>query len=379
MPTELSMRSPTFITAPGQEYADASRRWQGIPSLERAANGRLWAVWYSGGVTEEPGNYLVLATSADDGHTWITPCGIVAPPDPRVRCYDANLWHDPRGRLWLFWTQSEGYFDGRLGVWAMTCDHSGDAAPAWSAPRRLVNGLAMNKPTILADGTWLLPAAIWSRDEPQRDDMATERFSNVYASTDAGITWRRRGGADVPDRWYDEHMVVERRDGTLWMLVRTHGGIGEAISTDGGATWQAGASPALPGPNARFFLRRLHSGRLLLVNHEPRGGWSRVTGDVVAEHGRPDYPERTNLTAMLSEDDGRTWIGGLLLDDRDEVSYPDGVETADGRLYIIYDRARQRLKEIYFAAFTEADILAGVPSPRTRLRVLINKAGGAAE
>jgi predicted neuraminidase len=79
---------------------------------------------------------------------------------------------------------------------------------------------------------------------------------------------------------------------------------------------------------------------------------------------------------MLSEDDGRTWIGGLLLDDRDEVSYPDGMETADGRLYIIYDRERQRLKEIYFAEFTEADILAGVLGPRTRLRMLVNKADG---
>ena len=32
---------------PGPEYADANRKFQGIPSIEQARNGRLWTVWYS--------------------------------------------------------------------------------------------------------------------------------------------------------------------------------------------------------------------------------------------------------------------------------------------------------------------------------------------
>ena len=32
-------------------------------------------------------------------------------------------------------------------------------------------------------------------------------------------------------------MFVQRKDGTLWLLVRTGYGIGESVSTDGGKTW----------------------------------------------------------------------------------------------------------------------------------------------
>ena len=32
-------------------------------------------------------------------------------------------------------------------------------------------------------------------------------------------------------RQFDEHMFVERKDGSLWLLVRTNYGIGESIST----------------------------------------------------------------------------------------------------------------------------------------------------
>ena len=38
---------------------------------------------------------------------------------------------------------------------------------------------------------------------------------------------------------------------------------------------------------------------------------------------------RRHLTAFISTDDGRTWGGGLMLDERRGVSYPDGQQTAD--------------------------------------------------
>ena len=90
----------------------------------------------------------------------------------------------------------------------------------------------MNKPTVLRNGTWLAPAAVWSHphaDFVTREDMSELRFSNVYASKDHGESWNLLGRADVPNRQFDEHMIVERRDETLWMLVRTISGIGEAV------------------------------------------------------------------------------------------------------------------------------------------------------
>jgi predicted neuraminidase len=353
---DLSLQPVLPNLAPGPEYGTGTRKWQGIPSLERAPNGRLWALWYSGGVGEGPDNYVLLVTSDDDGHTWSEPKLVVDPPS-KVRAFDPNLWHDPLGRLWMFWAQSYDLFDGRAGVWAIVCENSDSPAPRWSAPRRLCNGIMMNKPTVLSSGEWLLPAAVWTYLRPSLPEMAAERFSNVVCSTDQGKTWTRRGGADVPDRAFDEHSVVERRDGSLWMLVRTKYGIGESVSKDRGITWEPGRPTSLGGPCARFFIRRLSSGRLLLVNHY------KFTG-------------RSHLTALLSEDDGVTWRGGLLLDERPNVSYPDGVQACDGRIYIIYDRERYKDREILMAVFREEDALAGrCVSKDARLKQLVNRAG----
>jgi predicted neuraminidase len=375
--SDLALHPPRVIVNPGPEYASTARRWQGIPGIERAANGRLWATWYTGGPGEGPGNHVPLVTSADDGRTWSEPVLVVDPGEP-CRAYDPCLWHDPLGRLWLFWAQSEGYFDGRTGVWAIRANEATAAAPAFGPPRRLCHGVMMNKPTVLSTGEWLLPAAVWryAKSPVSRPELDAERYSNVVVSTDAGATWTRRGGADVPDRAFDEHMIVERRDGSLWMLVRTTKGIGESISRDRGHTWHDARPDALPGPCSRFFVRRLHSGRLLLVNHDMAA--ARAAAEAAGGPVR-----RSHLTAWLSDDDGATWRGGLLLDERAGVSYPDGLEADDGRLYVIYDfnrgdqHALGRDREILMAVFTEPDVLAARPvSPHVCLGMLVSRATG---
>jgi predicted neuraminidase len=369
--TDIALESPTVITDPGPEYADSARVWQGIPGIERAANGRLWATWYSGGTTEGMYNYVLLYTSGDDGASWeqvliVDPAGV-------VRAFDPCLWCDPLGRLWLFWGQGYGgnndpakvtdIWDGRAGVWAIVADNPGEANPQWSAPKRLCNGIMMNKPTVTSTGAWLVPAAVWrlagSPDYPH--SLPEEGGANVVGSRDQGSTWTRFGGANVPEAAFDEHMVIERADKSLWMLLRTKRGIGESVSTDGGRTWSAGNSAIFGGlPSARFFLRRLRSGNLLLVRHNP-----------------PNGKGRSHLMAYLSEDDGASWIGGLLLDKRSGVSYPDGVETDDRRIYVIYDFDRYKTKEVFMTVFTEEDVKAKkYASPAARERVLVNKATG---
>jgi hypothetical protein len=85
---------------------------------------------------------------------------------------------------------------------------------------------------------------------------------------------------------------------------------------------------------------------------------------------------RSHLKAYLSDDDGRTWYGGLLLDERETVSYPDGIEAEDGRIFIIYDRNRYTDSEVLMAAFAEQDILAGsCVSQDCRLRMVVSSPG----
>lgn len=364
-------RPSQVILKPGPEFHSAARIWQGIPGLERARNGRLWAAWYTGEEGEGPNNHVVLVTSGDDGHTWTEPVLVVVPPTPKERCYDPCLWIDPMDRLWLFWAQSglhPAQDDGRAGVWAMHAADGTHDAPRWSVPQRICDGVMMNKPTVLSSGEWLLPAAVWSLVKQAVPNPAWPQMSNVVCSVDRGATWSLRGSADVPERWFDEHMIVERRDGSLWMLVRARYGIGESVSSDGGRTWAPGRPSGLTGPCSRFFIRRLRSGNLLLVNHLTAGG------------------VRANLAALLSKDDGATWLPtSLMLDERTGVSYPDGVEAPDGRIYIIYDHNRGdrrysvggEEREILMAVFTERDIEAGqAVDPRTRLRVRVDKIPG---
>ena len=351
---------------PGPQYHSHTVKFQGIPGLERTPGGRLYAIWYAGGPGEGPENYTCVVRSDDDGRTWTEPVLVIDPPRP-VRAFDPMLWLDPRGRLWVFWAQSFAWHDGRVGVWCITTDEPDAAAPRWSAPRRLAHGIALNKPTITRAGEWLLPVSVWGGKNPCHPVCQAECAANVYASLDQGATWTRRGGALLDGRIFDEHMLVERADGSLWMLIRTLYGIGESTSTDGGRTWSAGRDSKLGGPNSRFFVRRLASGRLLLVNH-------RVPQPVDPNN---QWRTRNNLPAWLSEDDGRTWRGGLLLDERAGVSYPDGVQAPDGRLYVIYDYNRTQDREILMAVFTEDDVLAGAwRSPAARQRVLVSKGRG---
>ncbi|WP_211218277.1 sialidase family protein [Ruania albidiflava] len=372
-----AMTPPRLLRRPtADRYQDDYRLWQGIASLERTTAGRLYAAWYSGMETERGGNFVVVSTSDDGGDSWRSVEMVIEHDDPSVRCYDPCLWRDPLGRLWITWNQSVEFFDGRCGVWAIVSSNADSEQPDWSEPRRIANGIMMNKPIATSAGEWLFPCAIWSDHTPTEDhpEMADERFSNVYVSTDHGDTVSYRGSADVPNRQFDEHVLVERRDGSIWMLVRCYDGIGESFSTDGGRTWSPGRKSHIPGPCSRFHVSRLASGRLLMINHvDFEAPLSRE--EVAAQGNVKVWRGRTNLTALLSDDDGATWPHALLLDDGADVSYPDACQGEDGTLYVIYDNSRMTKRSIHLARITEEDILAGnLVDDASRLQLTVNVA-----
>jgi hypothetical protein len=276
-----------------------------------------------------------------------------------------NLWTDPLGRLWLIFDQSMDMFDGRAGVWMAVCENPDADEPKWSAPRRIWHGVTLNKPTVLSTGEWMLPISLDQREGFRQfkglfKELDPFRGANVFVSKDQGATWERRGAATFPNPDWHEHMIVERKDGSLWMLARTSKGIMQTTSTDGGRTWAEPTEPlGIRQPNARFHIRRLASGKLLLVKH----------GDKVDAHDG-----RVKLSAWLSDDDGKTWSGGLILDDRKWVSYPDGFQAPDGTIYISYDRNRSTDGEVLMARFTEEDILARkLVGPKSKLQLLISR------
>ncbi|MBU5445108.1 sialidase family protein [Paenibacillus sp. MSJ-34] len=378
---DSTLRPANIFIEPSEErFQDNYRRWQGIPSLEVTEKGRILINFYSGQDAEVGGNIMVLCVSDDHGRTFRSGVTVVEHPDPECRIYDPNLWIDPLKRLWMTWTQTRGFNDGRMGVWASICEDPDAERLNWSPPRRIANGIMMNKPIVTSKQEWLFPCAIWcntSGSTPSEDHgLQNEQFSNVYVSTDSGNSFSLRGHADVPNRSFDEHMIVEKKDGTLWMLVRTFDGIGESISQDGGYTWSPGRKSHIDGPCSRFHIRRLKSGRLLLINHH--NFHERIDlDDILSQGDVKKWKGRSHLTALLSEDDGKTWPYSLLLDERNEVSYPDAVEAADGYIYVTYDWERVKQREILMARFTEDDIMRGeCRSQGAILKQLVNKATG---
>lgn len=343
---DSALQPAAILVNPWKNHVPPTTR-QGVPGIERTTKGRLWVVY--GRDVESPRNYQVLRFSDDDGASWSN-IRLMIMPQHGVRAMSPAIWIDPQGKLWLFWGQSFGLQDGRYGIFAISTDEPDAESPRWTAPRRLGDGIMLNKPTVLSNGDWLLTSSIWKADDSIR----------VYASTDRGKTFALRGTANIADpkkRGPDEPMIVERNDGSLWMLVRVQG-LGQTVSRDGGRTWSPVENSPLSHPTSRFFVRRLKSGALLLVKH---GGITEKVG-------------REKLTAFVSDDDGTTWSGGLTLDDRDHLTYPDGIQAVDGTIYVVYDRNRTPDGIIQMAVFREDDVRAGKPvSDVVRLKQEIDR------
>jgi len=341
-------------------YSQARRTYDGVPSLAVSdVNGRMWVTWYASPTgAEDANNYLILATSADGGATWREV--IIYEPDylGPVRAFDPEIWIAPDGRLRWFWTErnappvtADNPYSGcaadptndRLMMAELDAEREPDAASlsASGNVRCIARGVMMCKPIVAKDGAWLLPVAHW-QEAPS---------ACVYASTDGGRTFIERGGVTLPKakRNFDEHNLVELSDGTLRAYMRTKDapdGLWEAESSDGGRTWGEPRPSIQPHVSARVFVRRLASGNLLMVKNGLPGEKQQMV--------------RHDMTAYLSEDEGKTWPFALPLDvGRSDVAYPDGQQLKDGRIAVVYDFDRMGSRQILFAVFREEDVKAG--------------------
>ena len=154
----------------------------------------------------------------------------------------------------------------------------------------------------------------------------------VALSDDDGRTWKwvqvqpvsdvaRMHPGDKRPHWFNdgcEPTVVELKDGTLWMGVRTSGEHHAFYtSKDGGETWSEGTPhPAFWAANTMPYLFRLSDGRLLFI-------WNNTA--MLPTRDLSEYPElgggersgqweavftnRDALHAAISDDDGKTWRG----------------------------------------------------------------------
>jgi predicted neuraminidase len=281
-----------------------------------------------------------MRVSDDAGASFTTPA-VMAGPRAGSRAFDPTLWLAPTGALWLIFNRGNKD-QAEHGVYARTCAEPDAATPAWSDEFRVGYdapfSFRMNKPTVLTTGEWLMPVT-HARAPVHAWFAGSAQLQGVGISRDEGRTWTLHGAVEAPN-WALENMIVERRDSVLVMYIRTGAGvIWQSVSRDRGLTWSAGAPTTIANPGSRFHVRRLPTGDWLLINS-------------------PDPTRRTGIVACLSRDEGATWEGRLVLDARDQVSYPDAALAADGTIWAVHDRDRGGVGEILLSAFRPDDVRA---------------------
>jgi len=150
-----------------------------------------------------------------------------------------------------------------------------------------------------------------------------------YVSDDDGKTWVRSNLIDLGGAGSHggamEGTVAELSDGRVWMLIRTvWGRFWEAFSEDGGSSWRVIRPSNIEASSSPGALKRLESGRLILL-------WNRFA------EGRPrNLGRREELSITFSEDDGQTWSKPVVIarDPGKRQSYPYAYEHRRGELWI---------------------------------------------
>ena len=361
---DLELFPPTLNARPGAEYSFDKIDFAMNAGMALTKGGRLYATWFAGG--DDATAHMVGTWSDDGGKTWAGTKFVVGQKGPILTVGAAgrqaakiyrtvligNIWAAPDGTLRLYAYHGVNMFSDRGTLWEFVCRDPDADEPVWEEPRFLALGGCHNKPIVLRDGTWLLPNDFETSGKGLYPDLADRYGCGFLASTDRGATWRPRGSVRPEGTsHFAENMAVELGDGTIRQLLRTGLGLMQSESRDGGFTWSKPRKPEnLTQVIARFGYLRLANGHLVFVKNG-------------VAPARTNGNRREKLTAFVSDDEGRTWKGGLELDGRDRVSYPDAFQAQDGAIYVSYDHNRWgdkngRRDELLFAKFTEADILA---------------------
>ena len=344
-----------FRISPEGDTTIANRKFEQVPAIAASADGKvIYVAWYSGGSAPGPGNFVTVSTSTDNGRSWINDQLVVYPKSPSIRIFDPALWRDQNGQIHLYYGSAKDslIWDGFGGVNTVEIDLVGSKI-AYKAPRRIADGVMSNKPIYLASKkTVFLPVYI---DKPANDSSGIRYPENgafILSSNKDGVSKYSSIKLSDSIRIHDEPQLAEvSTDGQLLALLRTTKGIYSAHSSDYGKTW-AEAKPftaAGPTTSSRFYIGKLASGNLLLVSN--------------------NSTTRNNMTASLSKDGGKTWPYQLLLDARENVSYPDADQTEDGTIHVVFDRDRTGAKDILYFRFTEDDILKGLKENVFKTRV----------
>lgn len=337
------------------------RHYEQVPAIAATADGSaIYVAWYTGGQTPGPGNFVTVSVSLDKGKSWLNDQLVVFPKEPSNRIFDPALWRDKDGKLHLFYgsTKDSLLWDGYGGVNSLEIGWD-NGMMTHGESYRLSDGVMSNKPISINKGEQVLfPVYI---DPPNENDVDKSYPSNgafilshIPSNSNAIQNLEPYSSISIPEelRIHDEPQLVQvANDGIFLALVRTTEGIYFSKSKDYGVTWTDVAPFTAAGPttSSRFYIGKLKSGNLILVMNAST--------------------TRNNMAAFISEDGGESWPHKLLLDTRENVSYPDLDQTDDGDIHVVFDRDRTGAKDILYVRFNEKDVIENLSDTIFKTRV----------
>lgn len=270
---------------------------------------------------------IIATESADQGRTW-SPTRVLQENVGQNNVMSVmlrRLSHPARfdAPLGFFYLVKNSKSD--LNVWLRT---SNDDGATFGPPVRVTTQpgyhvLNNDRVTILSTGRIIVPVS------STEDVGSVNRFvCSTWFSDDHGRTWKRSENT-VPyeKRGAMEPEVIERRDGTLLMHIRTQSGhIAFSESTNHGITWTPAKSWNVRAPEAPATLRVIPS----------TGDWLLVWNDTFtpgAGHGG----KRTPLSFAISRDEGQTWTPSRPLETSSDHTYAyTSIEFHEGRILLTY-------------------------------------------
>ena len=313
-----------------------------------------------GGLMAVAGNATIV--SADDGSTWQKPRPIyrgdrnsLPPPGPGIPRNSGQLLSTSEGTLVLVWIDErvlnwdddsrEPGADARGDLWAI---RSLDGGATWVDRQRLFRGVCGHPPINMiesANGRIVVTNQFYLR-RPGRNAI------RVYSSGDGGKSWRGSNIIDLGGHGHHdgafEPTFIERRDGTLWMLIRTNWDrFWEAISYDEGLSWRTIRPSSIKASTSPGYLTRLQSGRILLawnrLHPEGADSFPRRSGQLSEDEASW---HREELSISLSEDEGGNWSAPrVIAREKDAwISYPYVFEHAPGQIWILTGQGDLRLR-----------------------------------
>jgi len=244
------------------------------------------------------------------------------------------IYRDWENGSWS-WDEEKGEAtEARRDVWSI---RSLDGGRTWVNRQRVFEGYCGSLIDIIQTGEGQVVVPI-QRYLPNPGRHAT----CTYVSEDDGKTWKRSNIIDFGDQGHHagayEGTLVELGGGRLYMLLRTNlDRFWEALSEDHGYSWRELRPSSIDASSAPGYLRRLASGRLVLV-------WNRLYPRGETEYRRhagqaslyPASRHREELSIAFSEDEGQSWTQPDVFVRGERVCYPQIWERRPGEIWISY-------------------------------------------